>query len=106
MQEVIKNVLNELPEEIKNKYKEPYETYHAKGCSVCNGRGVLGREAIFEAFRMTPELEDIINSGVTVQKITQEAKRQGMLTLRQDGVIKALEGIVSIEEVLRITDEE
>jgi type II secretory ATPase GspE/PulE/Tfp pilus assembly ATPase PilB-like protein len=36
----------------------------------------------------------------------QEAKRQGMLTLRQDGVIKALEGIVSIEEVLRITDEE
>jgi type IV pilus assembly protein PilB len=106
MQEVIKNVLNELPEEIKNKYKEPYETYHAKGCPVCNGRGVLGREAIFEAFRMTPELEDVINSGITIQKVMQEAKRQGMLTLRQDGVIKALEGIVSIEEVLRITDEE
>ena len=42
----------------------------------------------------------------TAQKIAKEAKNQGMLTLRQDGVIKALEGLVSIEEVLRETEEE
>ena len=47
----------------------------------------------------------IITSGPTVQKITQEAKRQGMITLRQDGVLKALDGLVSMEEILRETEE-
>ena len=105
IQDVIRKALQGLPEEISAKYKEPYQIYHAKGCDICKGRGILGREAIFEVFQMTPTLEDIINSGPTAQKITKEAKNQGMLTLRQDGVIKALEGMVSIEEVLRETDE-
>jgi len=105
MQDVIRKTLQDLPEEIRTKYKEPYQIYHAKGCETCKGRGILGREAIFEVFQMTPTLEDIINAGPTVQKITKEAKNQGMFTLRQDGVIKALEGMVSIEEVLRVTDE-
>ena len=105
IQDVIRKTLQELPEEIRAKYKEPYQIYHAKGCEVCKGRGILGREAIFEVFQMTSALEDVINSGPTVQKITNEAKNQGMFTLRQDGVIKALEGMVSIEEVLRETDE-
>ena len=43
---------------------------------------------------MTPELQEIISSGSTEAKLFAEAKRQGMITLRQDGVIKALEGLV------------
>ena len=54
---------------------------------------------------MTPELEKIINSGPTEGKILEEAKRQGIISLRQDGILKALEGLVSIEEVLRETTE-
>lgn len=105
IQDVISKALQDMPDEVRNKYKEPYNVYHAKGCDICKGRGVLGREAIFEVLQMTPTLEDIINSSPTAQKIAKEAKSQGMFTLRQDGVIKALEGLVSIEEVIRTTDE-
>jgi type II secretory ATPase GspE/PulE/Tfp pilus assembly ATPase PilB-like protein len=105
MQKIISGALAGLPEEIVASYQKPYKIWHAKGCDVCKGRGIQGRAAIFEVLRMTPELEDIITSTPTIQKITQEAKRQGMITLRQDGILKAFEGLVSIEEILRETEE-
>jgi type II secretory ATPase GspE/PulE/Tfp pilus assembly ATPase PilB-like protein len=46
-----------------------------------------------------------VSSGVTTQKITAQAKAQGMITLRQDGIVKALKGTVSIEEIIRETEE-
>jgi type IV pilus assembly protein PilB len=105
LQTIIKRALEGLPAEMIKKYTEPYQIWHSKGCSVCKGRGIVGRGAIFEVFRMTPALEDVIAEGTTVQKIIKEAKNQGMMTLRQDGVVKALEGLISMEEVLRETEE-
>ncbi len=102
---VIDRALADLPVEIKEKYPAPYQVYRAKGCATCKGKGILGRAALYEAFAMTPELEDIVNSGPTVQKIAKEAKRQGMITLRQDGILKALEGMFSVEDVVRETEE-
>ena len=54
---------------------------------------------------MTRELKGIIYSQANEIKIMEEARRQGMMTLRQDGIIKALQGLVSIEEVLRVAEE-
>ena len=54
---------------------------------------------------MSPELQKIISGGVTELKIAEESRRQGMITIRQDGILKALDGLVSIEEVLRETAE-
>jgi type IV pilus assembly protein PilB len=106
LQEVIKKTLIGMPEEISSKYPAPYKIYHAKGCDVCGMRGILGRSQIHEALMMTPQIENIIASGsATIQKITEEAKRQGMITLRQDGVVKALDGVFSVEDVLRETEE-
>jgi type IV pilus assembly protein PilB len=105
VQDIIKRSLADLPAEVREKYKPPYQIYHAKGCATCKNRGILGRDTIFEVFAMTPELEIIVNGGPTIQKIAAEAKRQGMLSLRQDGILKALEGMFSIEEVLRETEE-
>ncbi|MEK7114746.1 MAG: hypothetical protein AAB847_00055, partial [Patescibacteria group bacterium] len=65
-----------------------------------------GRIAIFEIFEMTPQLTEIINGQINENKLLEEAKRQGMITMRQDGIAKALDGLVSIEEVLRETSEE
>ncbi len=104
IQAIIAKALEDLPQEVKDHYPAPYQTYHAKGCETCKGRGIFGRDTIFEAFMMTPELELIVNDNPSIQRISAEAKRQGMLTLRQDGVIKALEGFFSIEEVLRETE--
>ena len=105
IQTLIKKEIESLPEKIKAtlKFKEPYETYHGQGCKTCQGKGIIGRVAIFEVFRMTPELRDIISTGFTERNLIEESKRQNMVTIRQDGVLKALEGLVTIEEVLRET---
>jgi type IV pilus assembly protein PilB len=105
LEEVITRSLADLPAEILEKYHAPYQVYHSKGCATCKGRGILGRSGIYEVFRMTPEIEGIVSSGPTAQKIMAEAKRQGMITLRQDGLIKALEGVHSAEEIIRETEE-
>jgi len=105
MLKIIKSEVERLSEKAKAefKYKEPYKIYHAPGCKVCKGKGAVGRVALFEVFSMTRELEEIINSGPTEGKVYDEARRQGMITLRQDGVMKALEGLVALEEILRET---
>ncbi len=105
IQKVIKTALERFPKEISNSYKEPYQIYRAPGCDKCKNRGFIGRLAIIEVLAMTPELEAIINSGPTSEKITSETRRQGMISLRQDGILKALAGQVSIEEVIRETED-
>ena len=83
----------------------PYQVFGSKGCPVCKGKGVSGRVALFEILQMTKELEEIVVSRKSEGEIIKEAKRQKMTTLRQDGIIKALKGQVSIEMVLRETEE-
>ncbi len=89
----------------KETNKTDFQIYRSAGCEACKGKGFIGRVALFEVLKMTPELENIVNSGPTEAKILEEARRQKMITLRQDGILKALEGLVSIEEVLRETTE-
>ena len=101
---IIKKELENLPAELKAKVKE-MKIYHSPGCKECKDKGIIGRVALFEAFKMTPQLQEIINSGAGELKILEEAKRQGMLTMRQDGILKALDGLVTMEEVLRETTE-
>ena len=101
---IIKKELETLPAELKAKAKE-MKIYHSPGCKVCKDKGIVGRLALFEAFKMTPQLQEIINSGAGELKILEEARRQGMLTMRQDGILKALDGLITIEEVLRETTE-
>lgn len=97
--------MEDVQADIKAKYPEPYKIYHTKGCTTCKGKGILGRMALYEVFRMTHALEDIITEGATATKIAKEAKNQGMISLRQDGVMKALDGLVSMEEVMRETED-
>ncbi|HEY5220918.1 MAG TPA: ATPase, T2SS/T4P/T4SS family, partial [Candidatus Paceibacterota bacterium] len=82
VQKAIKTALEGLPAEVVSKFTAPYQIYHAKGCATCKGRGILGRTGIYEALLVTKEMEEIMNVGVTTQKITALAKAQGMITLR------------------------
>jgi type IV pilus assembly protein PilB len=105
--EEIEKSIKDVPDELKAEIKKPYEIYHAPGCAKCRGRGVVGRVAIHETLRMSPSLGEAISSGgASLQKIQMEGKKQGMITLREDGVLKALAGTVSLEEVLRTTTDE
>ena len=102
--DIIKKEIEKTPAAVKSKISG-VQIYRAKGCAECKDRGLVGRVAIFEVLKMTPELQQIISSGVTELKIAEESRRQGMITIRQDGILKALDGLVSIEEVLRETAE-
>ena len=106
--EEIEKLPDDLKQKVKAKYKKPYKVYKSEpdeNCEVCGGKGTVGRVAIFEIFNMTRELGDIISAGFTENELWKEADRQGMVTLRQDGILKALDGKVFIEEILRETEE-
>jgi type IV pilus assembly protein PilB len=102
----IERELGSMKPDVKSGVSPSYKVFRSPGCSSCKGKGVSGRIAIFEVFQMTQEVANLISEpGVTEGKLRDVAKRQGMVTLRQDGVLKALNGLVAIEEVLRETEE-
>jgi type II secretory ATPase GspE/PulE/Tfp pilus assembly ATPase PilB-like protein len=80
-------------------------TFLPKGCKKCGNTGYTGRIGIFEVFLTNERVTDIILTELTEARLAQEAKEQGMITMRQDGILKVLEGITTIEEVIRVTAE-
>jgi type IV pilus assembly protein PilB len=84
---------------------EDLNLFVAKGCKECGGTGYIGRIGVFEVLEMTDELADIILEAPSEGNIGKEGLRQGMITLRQDGILKAIDGITTIEEVIRVTKE-
>lgn len=79
--------------------------YKGKGCDRCGGSGYSGRVGIFEVLDVTERISNMVMDNVTANDIQKEAMAGGMLTMIQDGYLKALEGITSIEEVLRVSKE-
>lgn len=74
------------------------------GCDECNGTGYRGRIGIFEAIRTDEALEKIIPENPSEREIKKVAKTQGTLSMRQDGIIKVLNGITSLSEVQDVVD--
>jgi type IV pilus assembly protein PilB len=105
IRDLILEEVEKLPEKEKEKIKIPqnFKIYEAVGCDECHGIGFSGRIGIFEVLEMTKNLEEIILKEPSEAKIMEEARRQGMITMRQDGILKVLNGITTIEEVLRET---
>lgn len=79
--------------------------YRGKGCKRCNNQGYKGRIGIYETLEITEKVSDLILKKATVHEIKQAAEEQGMLTIVEDGFIKARNGITSIEEIMRVTKE-
>lgn len=76
-----------------------------KGCEKCNNIGFKGRIGIYEIMPMTPAMEKMINTpNITSNEIQVEAIKNGMITMVQDGLIKASKGITSVDEVFRVSE--
>ena len=90
--------LKEFPEDQKKKIKFPAEIYQALPSATCP-KGTSGRIGVFEVLTMSPELEKIILKGQTEADIMHEARRQGMITMREDGILKVLDGRIGLEEL-------
>lgn len=107
IESLIQKEISNFPAVIKEIIKTPIPlyVYEPGGCKKCNMTGYSERIGVFEILEMTDQLSEIIMKEPSEIKIFQEAKRQGMLTMKQDGILKVLEGVTSIEEVLRVAEE-
>jgi len=77
--------------------------YKPKGCPLCMETGYAGRAGICEILMMSPLMRDMVLRRVRETEIKQAARKEGMRTLREDGMLKVLDGTTSLEEVLRVT---
>lgn len=104
----ILETIEQMPASSRKKIKvpEPLYIFEAQGCKKCNFKGYSGRTGIFELIEMTDKLAEIIIRLPVKTKILEEARRQGMISMKEDGVLKVLEGITSIEEIMRAIEEE
>jgi type IV pilus assembly protein PilB len=79
---------------------EDFTLYQAQGCPECNNTGYSGRIGVYEVFNISPEMEKLVVNHATTLEVQEQATKEGMITMRQDGFLKALEGITTIEEVV------
>ncbi|MBT8461294.1 MAG: Flp pilus assembly complex ATPase component TadA, partial [Gemmatimonadetes bacterium] len=77
--------------------------FKGEGCDACNGSGYSGRQGLYEVMPMTPELRRMILQGSSTDELKQTAVAEGMITLRQDGMVKVRKGITTLDEVIKET---
>jgi type II secretory ATPase GspE/PulE/Tfp pilus assembly ATPase PilB-like protein len=107
---VMKTVMDSIKDEGKNlanynlDANAPIKFFTAVGCEKCNMTGYKGRIGIFEAIKTDEAIEKIIPENPSEREIKKVARMQGILSMRQDGVVKILNGITSVEEVQSVVD--
>ena len=111
--QVTKEVLELITRELEGVPKAELEgvgmdkpkIFTSVGCKKCNNTGYKGRIGIYEAVEITKEMSELILAKAAPHKLQETARVQGMVTVRQDGFIKVLSGVTTIEEVLRETSQ-
>jgi type IV pilus assembly protein PilB len=95
------SALNIRPEDLRGR-----TIYRAVGCDKCRKTGYKGRKGIFELMEMTSVMREMVFRKEPVQKIKEQARMAGMVTLLEDGVRKVFDGITTLDEVATITHRE
>lgn len=101
-----KDLIENLPEEKVSKYfgeNDQVTIYKGAGCKICHGTGYAGRIGIFEVLEANKEIRDLITKKAGSDAIVKLAIEQGMTTMLDDGLMKVVKGITTLEEVLRVT---
>lgn len=103
-----KKVVDRIISSVKDKtYLEGLDLnsyYQPGGCDKCNGLGYKGRVGIFEAILINDEVEKVVQLNPSEREVSKAASDQNILSMSQDGIIKVLQGITSIEELRRVID--
>ncbi|MBI4992558.1 MAG: type II/IV secretion system protein [Candidatus Magasanikbacteria bacterium] len=106
MKKRVEEIINNMPPAVQEATKKKdLIFYEGKGCEACNQLGFKGRIGIYEIFMMNPAVEQmILSSQVSEYEIEKAAIADGMVTMAQDGVLKSLEGVTTLEEVFRVIE--
>jgi len=103
--EEIKTTLGPIYEMIEERWKKEGKKITMPkivGCDKCNNTGYLGRIAIYEVMPITEKISKLVVEKASASDIQKQAISEGMLTMKQDGYVKVLEGVTSMDEVLRV----
>ena len=106
--QMVRDALKEIPAEYLPKGVTPdgpLPFKKGKGCLRCSDTGYSGRTVIAELINLTPELQRLMNAGYPIDQVKAEVKRQGWITMRQDAMLKVIEGMTTVDEVLRLARE-
>jgi len=99
-------LVRRICEHCKERYSTPEgEFFRGRGCASCRNTGYKGRTGIMEFLLLTPKIKELIAERALEERIREEAIKEGMLTLREEGLKKARAGITTLEEVIRVTGE-
>jgi len=102
-----RNTVDRILDGIRDKGAIPEDTFHmyeAVGCEKCNGTGYKGRIGVFEGIVVDREVDQFVRSNPSENDIRELQKKRPLLTMAEDGVIKILNGVTSLEEVARVVD--
>jgi|SRR5579872_588153 len=101
----VKKNLAEIPKSSGVDVPKELKFFHSTGCKSCNGTAYQGRIGIYEVIVKNERLDKLIMSGAPSSEIKKAVVEDGMVTMVQDGLLKASQGITDIEEVFRVTQE-
>ncbi|MDP2664779.1 MAG: GspE/PulE family protein [bacterium] len=104
--ETIEKAISSLKGDLKPKIGKILKLPQPKGCERCNFTGYKGRVGIFEALLVDPSTEEFILSSPPVSALRAFAIKKGMIEMRQDGILKVLKNITTLQELERVTAEE
>ncbi len=79
--------------------------FHGNGCKHCNNEGYKGRMGIYEVLEVTKAIQDLINKDASNAEMYEAAEKEGMIPIVEDGFAKAVKGLTTLEEILRVTKE-
>lgn len=103
--EVVENVKQVLGKLWTSELSKPLQLFKGEGCGQCGNTGYLGRIGVFEVLPITEKIAKQILERAPASEIENTAVTDGMVTMKQDGYLKIIEGITTIDEVLRIAEE-
>lgn len=103
VKEEIEKELKKLPD--NEKQPDQIKLFKGKGCGTCDKTGYHGRIGIYEVLVLTNEMKELVNNRASGTTISETAIKGGMVTMKQDGILKALNGVTTIEEIWRVTKE-
>ena len=99
----IEKFLDNLPPRVNKENFKNIAIFEPQGCEKCNQFGYRGRIAVYELLSVGSEMEELITAAASEVKIQEFAERRGMVTMQQDGILKIINGITSVEEVESVT---
>lgn len=97
-------IIDTFKQELKTISDKAHSFYHGKGCEACRNTGYQGREAVFEVMPVSEEMREAISRRESTLTLKRIARKEGIRTLRENGLRKALKGITTLDEIINVIE--